>query len=573
MIKLLKPILYCIIFLTLLLFPIHASAKQVVDWTGGKTYVANTRIRDLKLGNTYIQRVINGANGKECYVYTHDITFVIDNGKEITLEVENNTDLISKAPVAQKTGWTFVGWRSDKSANNNVYSKLNAKTDTTMYAVFSRTIELTLKGGDKEVSNKTTQIYNNGNVTNGTVDYANITLTTNSSKYDWTLLGYRDDTTATASVSYAANQTYKVNTSKTIYAVFSHNYDNTKTITLNKPSVDANGGSVTINGSAVTKQVHETYTTYYNNGKTSDTTHSKPSVTISGNWTSSATRDYYNFSYYSDGTNGCSANGTNLSASLDVNYDSNTSYTPTAKANWSATTYTISYLMDGGSLSNMKETYTVEDSSFTIGVPTRDGFIFTGWKETTTTGWVFADGSVTFSPGTAGTAAYAQGVNDTYNHVDNAHNNYTFTAQWRAEPRWDELNYQILVRGWGGYGNTTYTITPQNKNYCYVKIEGKFTQSAADGGKTVLPDITFTGANGVAVRHDYIPYKDLGYIPEGENGDYSGKTYITYKVTGYSDSFTINYSDNGGDYRMGNGQTYYPWDTSGEYIQVEVSLN
>lgn len=49
-------------------------------------------------------------------------------------------------------------------------------------------------------------------------------------------------------------------------------------------------------------------------------------------------------------------------------------------ANWNITNYSISYNLNGGSISNEKMNYNVNDS-FTLPIPTKVGYTFTGWSE------------------------------------------------------------------------------------------------------------------------------------------------------------------------------------------------
>lgn len=44
-------------------------------------------------------------------------------------------------------------------------------------------------------------------------------------------------------------------------------------------------------------------------------------------------------------------------------------------------TYTITYYLDGGTASNLKTSYTVEDTNFALPTPTKEGFIFEGWYD------------------------------------------------------------------------------------------------------------------------------------------------------------------------------------------------
>ena len=65
--------------------------------------------------------------------------------------------------------------------------------------------------------------------------------------------------------------------------------------------------------------------------------------------------------------------------------------------------YTISYDLDGGSISGQKTSYTVEDKDFTLPTPTKDGFKFTGWTGSNGT---TAQETVTIKAGTTGNKKY-----------------------------------------------------------------------------------------------------------------------------------------------------------------------
>ncbi len=49
-------------------------------------------------------------------------------------------------------------------------------------------------------------------------------------------------------------------------------------------------------------------------------------------------------------------------------------------ANWSLDEYTITYNLDGGKLDGARYSYNVNTETFEIGTPTKDGYVFTGWK-------------------------------------------------------------------------------------------------------------------------------------------------------------------------------------------------
>lgn len=107
--------------------------------------------------------------------------------------------------------------------------------------------------------------------------------------------------------------------------------------------------------------------------------------------------------------------GTGLSSvtpNVTINKGStgNRSYT----ANWTANTYTISYNLNGGSNSSLVYNYNIESNDFTLPIPSRQGYDFTGW---TGTGLGSATQSVTINKGSIGNRNYTANWQK-YNAVD-----------------------------------------------------------------------------------------------------------------------------------------------------------
>ena len=74
----------------------------------------------------------------------------------------------------------------------------------------------------------------------------------------------------------------------------------------------------------------------------------------------------------------------------------------TYTANWEATSYTITYVLDGGSASN-PTSYTVTTATFTLTNPTKTGYTFLGWSGTGLSG---ATQTVTINQGSTGDRLY-----------------------------------------------------------------------------------------------------------------------------------------------------------------------
>lgn len=105
------------------------------------------------------------------------------------------------------------------------------------------------------------------------------------------------------------------------------------------------------------------------------------------------------------------SNGTTPQTNVTVTKGSmdNKTYT----ANWSPIKYSITYNLDGGSLSGQKTEYTIETEDFTIPQPTKKGYIFSGW---TGSNGSTAQKNVTIKKGSTGNRAY------TANWAKNAYN-------------------------------------------------------------------------------------------------------------------------------------------------------
>lgn len=101
-------------------------------------------------------------------------------------------------------------------------------------------------------------------------------------------------------------------------------------------------------------------------------------------------------------------------------------------ANWTPTSYTISYTLNGGSVATANPTsYNIESSAITLNNPTKTGYTFAGW---TGTGLASASKSVTIAAGSTG--------------------NRSYTATWTANTYTVTLNKQS---GTGGSSSVTAT--------------------------------------------------------------------------------------------------------------------
>ena len=178
----------------------------------------------------------------------------------------------------------------------------------------------------------------------------------------------------------------------------------------------------------------------------------------------------------------------------------NKSYT----ANWSPITYTITYNLDGGSMSGQRTSYTAETASFKLPTPTKNGYTFGGWVGSN--GWT-PQTSVTVNKGTTG--------------------NLSYTA------RWNPIDYTITYNLNGGsmsgqktsynIETSTFTLpTPTRNGY-------DFTGWTGSNGST--PQKTVTITKGSTGNRSYTAnWKELyGILMEGSDFNETIKTLSTGK--------------------------------------------
>lgn len=98
----------------------------------------------------------------------------------------------------------------------------------------------------------------------------------------------------------------------------------------------------------------------------------------------------------------------------------------TYTASWNIINYSIGYTLDGGSISGQQISYNITTTSFTLPIPTKEGYYFVGWTGSNGT---TPQRIVTISAGSTG--------------------NRTYTANWR-------LNIYNIVYDFGEAGNQGY---------------------------------------------------------------------------------------------------------------------
>ena len=163
-------------------------------------------------------------------------------------------------------------------------------------------------------------------------------------------------------------------------------------------------------------------------------------------------------------------------------------------AHWTPTNYSISYNLNGGSLSGQKTSYNIETANFTLPTPSKSGYTFTGWTGSNGT---TAQKSVTITKGSTG--------------------NRSYTANWTP------TNYTISYNANGG------SLSGQKTSY-NVNTDSFTLPQPTRSGYTFTG---WTGSNGTAAQKSVT-------IVKGSTGNKS------YTANWSINAYTIGYTLNGG---------------------------
>ncbi|MCL1873421.1 MAG: InlB B-repeat-containing protein [Clostridiales bacterium] len=179
----------------------------------------------------------------------------------------NTGSAINLSPTAAKSGWTFVGWNTNKDATSGLASLTMGTSNVVLYAIFKRDLTATFidySGTTKQTRTQTATIYNKA-------IGASIQAPALATYTGWTSRGWGTGTTANASIAVASNATFNLSATTTFYGLYS------RILTI---TYDANGGSP--------KPPNQTGTQYVNSYAI--TTFANPTVVVAGEISKSGTQ-------------------------------------------------------------------------------------------------------------------------------------------------------------------------------------------------------------------------------------------------------------------------------------------
>ena len=379
------------------------------------------------------------------YAITYDLAGGSISGQKTSYNIETANFTL---PTPVRKGYTFAGWTGTglSSATKSVTvakGSTGARSYTATWAKDTYTISYNLNGGSAT-----------GNPTSYQVDSADITLK-NPSKTGYSFAGWTGSNGSTAQTTVkiakgsTGNKSYTANWTANTYT-YNIKYVSKSGVALGTATVSGTFGS----SKNVTAPAKTGYSTPVAQNVAFDSVNAKTITftytpvdyaitynlaggSISGQKTSynietanftlpTPTRSGYTFAGWT---------GTGLSsAAKSVTVTKGTTGARSYTATWTPANYTITYNLDGGSVSGQKTSYNIETADFTLPTPSKTGHTFLGW---TGTGLSSATKTVTVAKGSTG--------------------NRSYTANWSIN------QYDIILKGDAGtesvtYGDKTYPL-------------------------------------------------------------------------------------------------------------------
>ncbi len=132
----------------------------------------NTVLKNVRHNGQKVKKWYH--NGTKVYSVGNVVTYYFNSNDYAQEEIDSEASCLTPKTVNyinHFSGWTFVGWREDKTASSSVLSsKVMGDEPVTLYAVYRRSLTATFNGNGATsgsvASISGTQYYNNGNTAN-----------------------------------------------------------------------------------------------------------------------------------------------------------------------------------------------------------------------------------------------------------------------------------------------------------------------------------------------------------------------------------------------------------------------
>lgn len=215
------------------------NGKKVYD---DKDSVMNLTTENGETVNLYAVWSINS------YSVTYDYWTNGGTSASTDFEVVNYGTKVALTVTAEKDGYTFVGWNTNPSATEKLSSLTMGTEPVTLYAIFEKTITLTLEENSDLGTVKTKlsdTIYNNDR-------YAEFLIEEKANWSGWENIGWTDKTGATEDAIISTGATYTTEDNITLYALY-----------ISDVTVSYNTNGSSIEYDSLTKECYYNASGYY----------------------------------------------------------------------------------------------------------------------------------------------------------------------------------------------------------------------------------------------------------------------------------------------------------------------
>ena len=160
---------------------VHVKIEYNPEYEGGETS------SEVEINFDYGQNNNEENNPDSQYLLTYDYSTNGGTSVELTEELIASGSNVDLSNTATKEGWTFVGWNTDKDAQIGLENYQMPASNTTLYAIYSKTLKVTYEKGENIDSigknEDSCNIYNNQ--TSCEVTLPEITVSDDSVTVGW----------------------------------------------------------------------------------------------------------------------------------------------------------------------------------------------------------------------------------------------------------------------------------------------------------------------------------------------------------------------------------------------------
>ena len=139
---------------------VHVKIEYNPEYEGGETS------SEVEINFDYTQNNNETTPPESTYLLTYDYSTNGGTSVETPQEYFGSGNEVDLSNTATKEGWKFVGWNTDKDAQIGLKSYQMPTENTTLYAIYSKTLNVTYEQGENITSigktNDSCNIYNNG---------------------------------------------------------------------------------------------------------------------------------------------------------------------------------------------------------------------------------------------------------------------------------------------------------------------------------------------------------------------------------------------------------------------------